>query len=202
MQRGFTMSLVLIVILIVLVTGGGIYWTQKINNKPPTGQSAFHQTSPDQNYDETIKWKTYTNKTFSYEFKYPNNWFLSNLENVVDNEGRIQNSIAINPQDNLQRAWDEIRINSVQIKTVGDRTRFNESINNLKSAQDFKLGNVFAKRGEIVEQTVKEMTLYPTPKEEVFNVVLLEHNNNLFMLTSTQYDLDIFNKILSTFKFN
>ena len=46
------------------------------------------------------------------------------------------------------------------------------------------------------------MTLYPTPKEEVFNVVLLEHNNNLFMLTSTQYDLDIFNKILSTFKFN
>ncbi|MGB8816256.1 MAG: hypothetical protein WCC74_03455 [Minisyncoccia bacterium] len=68
-QKGFVIPL-LIGIIAVLIIGGGvyIYTNKKVAETPVAVQNTATTTS-------AIKdWKTYTNKKFGYQIKYPNDW--------------------------------------------------------------------------------------------------------------------------------
>lgn len=73
MQKGFALIYILVGILVLGIVIGGVYYLGKISNKPiPTSQVSV--TSTPKVTDETANWKTYTNNTYGYEIKFPDNY--------------------------------------------------------------------------------------------------------------------------------
>ena len=86
LQKGFIVPLV-IAIVAVLVVGGGIYYSK---NKTETSQ--LTDSSNDNSsvltqdvFNETSGWKTHTNTTIGFSFKYPSNLYIQ--DDLTTREG-------------------------------------------------------------------------------------------------------------------
>lgn len=86
-KQGF--APLLIIILIALIVGGGAYYFSKKSEAPGqvkkenNTQTTTSATSTSNT--QKIGWKTYSNSEYGFEFKYPNNWILSENANNIKN---------------------------------------------------------------------------------------------------------------------
>ena len=69
---------ILIFAVIILLGIGGYYVATKKAEAPVIDNQ--QNVSP----DETADWKTYTNIKYGFEFKYPNDWILTDTSNGLD----------------------------------------------------------------------------------------------------------------------
>lgn len=79
MNKGFAAPLVvaigaLVIAIVAGVIGYSLKPTQKAQSSPSVMLTPMPTSSP---VDETAKWKTYTNKEFNYEVKYPASWYAA-----------------------------------------------------------------------------------------------------------------------------
>lgn len=89
MQKGQSLILVLIGILVMVAVAGGAYYLGRQTTPKPSPVPVISQTpqpSPSP-VDETINWKTYTNQKFGFNFNYPKD---SNLELEVDTKNQLR----------------------------------------------------------------------------------------------------------------
>lgn len=86
-STGFTALYILIILLVLGVIGGGIFWAQKINKEPSIDRAVLHlkqlsdtekiidpKSGADQNKDDTANWKTYQNEKYKFSIKYPDTY--------------------------------------------------------------------------------------------------------------------------------
>jgi ABC-type glycerol-3-phosphate transport system permease component len=94
----------IILLILVVVFAGGVYWYQTkstqeaevvtaspaVTNSPSVTPTSTPTSTPSTTptvTDETANWKTYTNDTIAFSFKYPETWKTISL--AVDTEGGI-----------------------------------------------------------------------------------------------------------------
>ena len=74
-QKGFVHILVLIIIVLIGIAGIGYFAFKNGQVKIPLQNIPISPT-PFTTQIDTSSWKTYTNTKYSYQVKYPDNWFV------------------------------------------------------------------------------------------------------------------------------
>lgn len=75
-QKLFIPSVVLLLIITVVLVAFKFIKTKKVTAPQPT-PTALTQTTPSPTLDPTANWKTYTNNTYGFSFKYPSDWDIT-----------------------------------------------------------------------------------------------------------------------------
>ena len=222
-QRGFaTPSVIAVVSLIIVTLGLGSYFllSQKLKPTPqsqptqtPTRETSGFTPSPQ---DETANWKTYRNEEYSFEVKYPQNFFaLDPLVTVpVDEQTKIiyKVNFAEKKYQNQQVDYPYIVIriittalssqewfNKYSTERIFDSSAPKEPVNYLYYGVKYggakKIGSL-----QGIQFTSKGINFKST-------LTLLKGNDNLlFDISNIETELgvisnNIYNQILSTFKF-
>lgn len=134
MQKGFSIIwiiLVLVGILILVVVAVGSYYFGKMKGVYDLETSLGSIPKPSTSTpipSETANWKTYTDNTFGFSFKYPANWKIDQIPN--NTSGRDINFFKEGekkvPTTNMHTKGNEV----FRIMTYGDESIFE----NLKSS--------------------------------------------------------------------
>ncbi len=122
-----------LIVLIVLVLFGLLYWWQNVNvPKPP------RITDPD---GDITAWQTYRNEKYGFEFKYPSGW-----ETPIEKNGRV--SIGIASPENYSGKKLEITIVDGKGKTLDQEMADlnSEPYISLSNIEDTFLDSVEAKQ--------------------------------------------------------
>lgn len=208
-------GVVLVVILVALISGGGIYAWQankstsekaqlqsqitslqsQLNQQKTTPATTPTTTTPTTTTttDETADWKTYTNEKYGYSFKYPKGWIVASYskdEDVVLSDqpgGHWLFGVRVSSNtDNLSLETIANKEADKRVKATGE---------NLSKADisSLKLGGLEAK--QIVVSPVGDYGNTEVVSIKGKNIIEIPGD------TSTQENKNIFEGILSTFQF-
>jgi len=141
--------------------------------------------------DETADWKTYTNNTYKFSFRYPDNWEQKSTTSDVWKKDVEAGNAIIFENENNSRLTFSIKVDpSIALKL--DKT---ENVD--ASGQKVELEYYTKSDGRkivVTDYTIgNSLSLY---KENRFNAAMLEANLSIF-----EEELKEFKLILSTFKF-
>ncbi|MCL5073498.1 MAG: hypothetical protein M1308_21785 [Actinobacteria bacterium] len=86
-QKGFALTLILVVVFLLVLTGGGVYYLMQKNTVIPSSiqsiiqsitQNVVNTPQPTLSITQTPTelWQTFTNTKYGYSIKYPDNWNL------------------------------------------------------------------------------------------------------------------------------
>lgn len=209
-QTGYFLPAIVAVIVLVIISVGGYFLYQKQIKPTPTPQQTSQPTPSPTDASgaptgaaETANWKTYTNTDYNYQLKYPPTW---KIETPSNTSGIGKPTVYVNIVSDIQFKNECCFPYSIGINV------YEKSEN--KTIQE--LGQEIIKDFKYTEETLNDMKIYRTNSlssqfgsEAVFvkidknNYVSLAlspfNNDKPFPNQEDQYE--IFNQILSTFKF-
>ncbi|MDI6603490.1 MAG: hypothetical protein QME57_05325 [Patescibacteria group bacterium] len=143
--------------------------------------------------EETANWKTFKNRDYGFEIKYPQNWLPHNLSPI---EGVFRISF-----------WDKdcsIECGSIEINI---KNRNNKSFQQIKQETENKYSLVFLPQVFPFKETKvdKEQAFIIPGYEFILGVVTVVHEGYIYEISRTYSEEDVpeelFNQILSTFRF-
>ena len=177
-NKGISLPLVIIIVAVVLIGGGLVYYyTTKTLTEPGTDQQQNTQNQT----DETVGWKTYTNSSYNFSFQYPAVWGEP-LESK-------------NNQTSIRVGDLQITIGSFFSNVLGRNMTVDENISSIYKApnrEDIIVGG---------KPAVKITTpANGTPYQYLVCIPLNAQKDEMIVISQTQL-LDIFATMLSTFKF-
>lgn len=200
----------ILLILIVLGVIEGIYWWQKnylteIASSPNfitphptqapkiTPGPTFTPTptltpKPTTSENETANWKVYKNYKYNFSIKYPQSWVYKEYETE-------KLSLVFAPNENkIQK--NQPRSTNCIIISVGTTIEDTQRANEISQKETVNIGkNVLAKK---IILPANEMFRYP--KMIIFEIPI-ENNEVISIQNFNDCQLDIFNKMISTFEF-
>lgn len=203
-QRGFTTPAIIIGVLILIV--GGVLYLNKSNISKVLPSTPSVKITPSPTPDETANsdliganWKTYTNKSQDYTFKYPTDW------NLQQDSGGFM----LNPTNGAKYI---ITARGPDVNTGGSFETDISRMQGVVSKTKIVVGKYTGIKVE-VDQTSKELNRYLYTITVVFEdlprTMVQEQGGRVsFSMelvisdqSRTQEAKAIFNQILSTFKF-
>lgn len=196
MQKGFTLSLVLLVVLIITAIGGIVY-LNKSPQKPTPSSPVDTSQSPQPTPDETANWKTYTNKKYGFSIKYPPSlMFISNGDFNVDFYDKNSGQTNASPKDIKMRiSVNQNARNFDKIYAARENTIIEEE-QHAKDAIFTKVRNINIDSNKAVEFT------YDVSSDGNYTKgVIINHREDLIEISSWDQELDNFSQIPPTFKF-
>jgi len=182
-QLGFVLPLAILIVVVLIVAGVVGYYFYKTSQE----QKEAEVPKPEQEIDETADWKTYRNDRYGYEVKYPNNWKVQ--------EGGAPRSPTFSYHWN-ENIYCQFDIVVTPVDYGGEIAWYKE--NDYKETK-YGIGGISAIRFN-KSQVGKN--------SEPLDAIFFDKNSNYYRIslrTSTnKYEVgcnDVFNQILSTFKF-
>lgn len=186
-------KIVLTVIITAVIVGCGVYYWQNSKTSLP---------APTESADEIASQRTYQNKKYGFEVKYPLSWFFVDCDSSYIGFSYSQSKLPICFTDQNQ---PHINIKVTEGSTVGIEKYIEDtqhSIDNYSKAMITINGNISATK--FTGLVKSEEGPGPTGGLQTIQV-LFSRNNNIYQVY--YYGLDnkdytqIFDQILSTFKF-
>lgn len=203
---------IITVILTAIIVGGGIYWwanqkQTKLNNEISSLRTQIDQLKQGSvptptPKDETDSWRTYQNKKYGFEVRYPLSWFFIDCNSSYIGFSYSQSNLPACFTDQNQ---PHINIKVTEGSTVGIEKYIEDaqhSIDNYSKALITVNDNISATK--FTGLVKSEEGPGPTGGLQTIKV-LFSHNNNIYQVY--YYGLDnkdysqIFDQILSAFKF-
>lgn len=216
MQKGFSVILILVAVVILVAIAGGAFFlgrqtspAQTISSPSPVPSQQVPVETPKQvspsPVDETANWKTYTSTNANFSFKYPSEWPLVNIpkfdqcsvciEGLTFSHNYNSNSSDLNIATILVFKEENIKSldDYVKIHVKGDQSKVNLQYTNVggEKAVSYKLS------GGIPPLPVIEYAVF---KNGLYYIIRLEDSVETNKNKSKNQEL--FDKMLSTFKFN
>lgn len=180
-QKGFVKDI--IIVILALVVAGGVYigYSKGLINFGSKKESSVT--------NETTDWKTYTNEKYGFEFKYPNNWAVSesqkpSLPYLV--------SISLGPKDMTEGG-------GFFAVMVRDQTE-DQFLSSLSQGDYY----IISKTDVAIGNKKAVLCIYGrNDSSDQWKSIVMQKEEYLFEFSSgaTPYYGDIFNKMLPTFKF-
>ena len=166
----------LLVAVISLVIAGHFYWQNQQLKKLPVSTSTPAKTA---RTDTKVSWETYTNTSFGFSFKHPQDWPKPLEENIQSNSGPLFKQITFG--------------NILVIQAKDDRYNSPYTLSERAPSDNWK--DISADNYKAFETNTKEInktTIYISPSLTSIKVITFD-----FDPTSTR----TMEMILSTFKF-
>ena len=191
----------IIVIALVILTGGILtwqyWWVSKEEVKPPEIKVPEEVIE-----EETANWKTYRNEEYGFEIKYPTDWKVDSSFPGRLRPGQEDFQPGISPQVfsfapkeiDLTEEASEI---SIYVAPPGYFT----------CPPGIPIDCISGQSGEIIVGEIKAMflegksTKYCPPEGREVKEIYLCKSNNYFRFYTTKQKEEIFNQMLSTFRF-
>ncbi|MBU3918483.1 hypothetical protein KKC63_01050 [Patescibacteria group bacterium] len=208
LNKGISTPVGIIVVLVLTIIVGGVAWYVGVNMEPgpsPT-PSPTESPSPTLEPDETADWKIYTDDEYGFEIKYPNFYYIidEDFGNVsFRNEkyrenpsGGCEFNILIRPNPLKKNLEEWLRDNSTEAEFATDaheksgKLYFNSKQANI---EEINIGR---------EKAIKFYQIGGHPNDWINTLV----ENGIYIIEMMYFpkcssELDVFNQILSTFKF-
>ncbi|MBI2330215.1 hypothetical protein HYU94_02410 [Candidatus Daviesbacteria bacterium] len=181
-QKGFTLILVIIGILVLAAVAGGAYYFGKSQISQPT-------ITPASSPDETANWKTYTNTEYGYLVRYPS---LLDQNEIKDNDTYLN---LVNFRESGQNGgWFSI---TVRNSTLEDEIKYQKS--QIEGHVLVKL----ARETKVIIEGFPGVLLEYTPDQpnngSTTRFVIVNNRKHSFIISGKPQILD---QILSTFRFD
>ncbi|MBI2024004.1 hypothetical protein HYT00_01280 [Candidatus Giovannonibacteria bacterium] len=101
MPHNIEKAIIGVLIVIILAMGGYFIYVNRAQAPADENNSAQNAPTPTPSVNETAGWKTYQNKEFGFEFKYPDDWKVEDMTyctaaNVCGSVGTILKPNAVN----------------------------------------------------------------------------------------------------------
>lgn len=183
-NKGFIgIGLIIAIVLGIAVVGGGAYYLGK--NK---GENNIIKENPIDNLspkDVSIaNWKTYTNKEYGFELKYPNDWkfstSFSNADGFFFTENKSQNGFTL---------------------AVLPKGEFDHGYSGEPFISDTQIDGKNVKESKWNDSTSYQFTDSTTPSTWIKCGLDLKNCNRIEIQGYDQSDLELIDQILATFKF-
>ncbi len=215
MQRGFTPILIVVLVAVALVGGYFLYTSLRANPAKPESVAistapvsvSTPTTKPESTFSaETTNWKTYTDASAKYSFRYPNKWPLSKIP-ISKGCDTCLESVSFSEHYNYNSEDTTLAVILVfkdgwvkNVKTLDDYIKFIKAEPTNVEIKETKVGGEkavsYKLSGGVQPLPVIE---YVTTRNRIWYVIRLvdsiETNKNNVQNTK------IFDQILSTFKF-
>ena len=200
------MGMVILSIFLIVVAYyfGTIRKVSKIQNPTINTSQIIQATStpiPSSSLlDEANNWKTYTNTTYNYSFSYPNNkeMYIGQLKDIdgkylTDQQAPLASSVILySPIDKTFHSYLDIRIDKNSSPSISPTTL------QIKESHPMKVGNrngiEYILKGNVMGGDLKSSMIYLNTGN--YYLVILHSLN-----TSTNESAELYQQILSTFKF-
>jgi len=185
--------ILLIVVLLLFIFGGGTYYLRVKQVKQITPTPAIVQSTPTPTPDPTANWKTYKNTLYGYEFKYPSD--------IIPYDNNV--SFATEPPRILIESAEKVNI---LYGPAGEDQLVFLIINTNKSAREW-----FNEDSKQYPEEVTAKEIFFAGKTAIegngiggYNFPyrqLVVARNGYLMVISQVIENQMYNQILSTFKF-
>ncbi len=135
--------------------------------------------------DETADWKTYTNTTYGFSFKYPEDWIKTD-----SGEGLVQLYSPVNPStEGRELNSTETKI-VVYVKNVKDINNLENYViqegGEISSKKDIIIDNISSKQFITTPEIGTKVTLAFVPKDDrYFEILCAENSDRLDTILST-----------------
>lgn len=222
MQKGFVPIFILVGILIVAVVAGGVYFLSKklvyygndVKLTPPVVFQTPEPTPTGFLSDETANWKVYNDQQYNFSFKHPN---LKECCKIAGPVGNADLVVTLADNNTVTQVTDK-PFDGLTVYVVNRDVSREEGFNSYISYQKNGLLDQYkAFTGEQPKQTGSEKNIVIAGRQGVslkgFSWDNIERiyipfpdNQKILVIakgqTSEENFENIFNQILSTFKFN
>lgn len=209
-QKGFTPIFILIIVVFVLGVLGFFAYTKgylSFNLPKPSASTVPNSTpSPSNTPDPTANWKTYTDKKFSFSFRYPARYTIEKgiMEAIPEGEA------SFNAGSKEDRFWvDAVYFDGTLSQFINKYTAYDSGVKIVMTNL-----NISSPLGELVNQNNSNVRIYqytnhynqainPGAKDIIAYTGFIVSNNFGYILRSANVtdNMQEFSQILSTFKF-
>jgi len=206
-QAGFTAPAAPLIIVVLILTVAGVFYLNRSSISKVSPLTPPATITPSPTSDETVNpdlieanWKTYTSKFQDYSLRYPANWRLVEDDSGITLEPILKSKYIITisgPSVNSGESVEEIipRMQGIISKTeitIGKYTGIK-----LESEQISKELNRYQRATSIVFENLSSALAHGKPGDKGYLAINLEISDK----SQVQEVEEIFNQILSTFKF-
>lgn len=202
-QQPKTQPWLWIILAAVVIIGGGLtYWYVTSNNSSDItaapSPTLTKTSSPTNSANQTADWKTYTNNTYGFSFKYPKDWYIDEMVSangiaVIANYPNANELNKENSPDNLQQLLLVKTIaEGTYSKALPDAVIKSQNLNNI-TTYEFRNLETGDKNSTLVWNKVAKFKI----GEQYFELAALGES----IPSNRKLQLDTFDAILTTFQF-
>lgn len=197
-------SIVLILIAIGFIIALAVYFQYEKKNNVSLKSQITQDTAEQTNQGEIANWKTYKNEKYGFEIKYPQNFYVNETENYIDNNLKFIVDFS-EYTSSPSKEYPGVRIQNINDKPQMD---FKEYINQLIKRELESSNDVYGCNKSLNNISNEDINIDGVIGSKLngfcgfgSDLICVYKNEKVFSMGNSLADEKVFEQMITTFKF-